>query len=115
MAGVDKVPPEEFAACFNTLIISLSSASLAICKGLKDPSLLEDGLQPSPAWVRGRIPSPEHPHLGGSQPGPPQRRAEAGSSPQTGGVPPPPQHTHHSSRLSAKSALVTSAALTAER
>lgn len=38
MAGVDKVPPEEFAACFNTLIISLSSSTSAICKSLKEPS-----------------------------------------------------------------------------
>lgn len=41
MAGVDKVPPEEFAACFNTLIISLSSATFAICKSLKEPSFQE--------------------------------------------------------------------------
>lgn len=38
MAGVDKVPPEEFAACLNTLIISLSSSTSAVCKSLKEPS-----------------------------------------------------------------------------
>lgn len=38
MAGVDKVPPEEFAACFNTLIISPSRASFAIWRSFKEPS-----------------------------------------------------------------------------